>query len=1067
MPQSHPSPREPLLQMQVQHPPSGLNDAVFSNHVHSARVSIHSSDTVTAVAATGGLLWVGTASGRLIRHDTVSQTNEEVRSRLGTGRLDSTVWRIYADPYSHGALVVLRNADGYHAHGRGLVRPRWLSKLRGLRCVSATWIRVPRKAGRKPDVPVALLGTAFGALFYLSVDEKYEKDDKLAKLWAAPNGERIDGIRVEQVAGKFVATIATTSALYLFCDAPFLNGLFDENRMTVLNRVSATARALDTYEGRPGGEEEELLPTELQFMTGSSGVASRRFVWAGAAGITYAQLVVKRRRNYKRTDAAESASSPRSTVIASIQDMELISWSSLKEASGSAVPLACNLTSFHVLVLYPSSVFAFNQISGQLTQRITVWSPTSGLASPEKKYSDWPLSVPKSLRSPPSSGLSTSKSRDAGKRVPVDWEEGLATGQVLSSPAAGFARDVMTDALWIYTEDGEFSRLVASNEEQTEAWKAAKAMNRFDLAMALAPFVSSATQDNTIMVQTREAVLEAQADLAASEGDWDLAAQLYAKTNRPIESVILSIVEACVAQSEGASNTFQGMRAGGMAQLRSLGIGTRLVMTRHIKTYLVRKLDRTDSSKPMQRTIIATILVQLYATHISSETDEKLREEVKKDFGNFLADRHEDLNTSTAFGILSKNGCHEEAWRLAVLAGDISTASELSSRRGEIDQTLSLLKNRAVSEDLDKLSQIVCGFSSTLIPQAPFKVSSSIARTLKREGHGGDHIAVVQGLARVARGSKNEEVSSEAYRSAVSYLFDLLHDWKSGTGKGDPTVVDGKLSADWYSLITFLFQLHSEFGTEAEAQRSFDHLVVPRLPGDLAEISELTIDALGAILRSSANGGFHRLRVHLYQALSLHVTAIQLAVEIDVKLAEAKMGMLWQADMPVNLKKSLWCLVASKSDDPVGVVERSRGLLHIEDVLTSMEQFESATERIKTAVAESLEEHKRLAVVAKSDATAALEVTTSLREDLEGARAWQNERLQQRYSHLRRSRALTCGHRASAITLNSSGLNECKLCGRQAIMSIDSPFDSDLTLPLEIGKQFHEVSHPATKQANN
>lgn len=1042
--------------MQVQQPdsPSGLNDAVFAHHVHSARVFVHSSDTVTAVAATGGLLWVGTASGRLLRHDTVSQTNDEVRGRLGPGRLDNAVWRVYADPYSHGVLVILQNADSYHAHGMGPIKPRWLSKLRGLRCVSASWIRVPSKGEKKPNVPVVLLGTAFGALFSLAIDDKHEKDDKLAKLWAAPNGERINGIRVEQVASKFIGTVATISALYLFRDAPSLTDLFDEDRMTVLNRGSDSAAALDISNGQRCNGEEELLPSELQFMTGNSGVASRRFVWAGAAGVLHAQLAVKRRRNYKQTDIVENVSSTRSTVIATIQDMELISWSRLKETSGSAVPLACNLSAFHVLVLYPGSVFAFNQISGQLTQQITVWSPTGSLASPEKKHSNWPPNVSRSRRRLPSSELSIPnlhQGRVADKRTPVGWEKALATDRLLSSPAAGFARDVLTDCLWIYTEDGEFSRLIASDEEQTEAWKASKAMNRFDLAMALAPLVSSVAQGNTKMFQTKEAVLEAQADHAASEGDWDVAAQLYAKTNRSVESVILSIVEACSTQSESASDTFQGVDR--TTQLPSLGVGARLVMTRHIKTYLVQKLDRTDSSKPMQRTIIATMLVQMYATHLSSETDEKLREEVTKDFGHFLADRHEDLNTSTAFAILNGNGCYEEAWRLAVLAGDVNMASELSSRRGEIDRTLTLLQNPAVSEDTDKLSQIVCNFSNMLFPQAPSKVSSSIARTLKRKGHDGDHIAVVQGLARVARGSKNEETSREAYCSTVNYLFELLHDWKSGAGKGDPSVIDGKLSTDWYSLVTFLFQLHSEFGTETEAQKSFDQLVVPRLPGDLVEISELTINALGAILRSSANGGFHKLRVHLYQALSLHVTAIQLAVEVDVKLAEVKLGTLWQTDIPENLKKSLWCLVASKSDDPVGVVERSRGLLHIEDVLTSMEQFDSATERVKTAVAESLEEHKRLAIVAKSDATAALEVTSSLREDLERARLWQNEHSQQRYSHLRRSRAFTCGHRVSTAVRDSGGSNECKLCGRQAIMAIDSPFDSDLTLPLEISKQ--------------
>lgn len=1032
MPRPPSSQYEPVLRMNVQPFPHGLNQSVFSHRVDSTRIAIASNDAVTAVAATGGLLWVGTANGRLIRHDTVTNTADEVRGRLG-GRFDNAVWRIYADPYSRGALVILKNADGYHAHSTGPVRPRWLAKLRGSRCVCSTWIRVPRKGGKKPDAAVALLGTAFGAVFSLEIDEKYEKDDTLAKLWAAPNGERIDGLRVEQVAGKFIGTVATTSALYLFSDALSLSELFNDEHMAVVNRTPdsiAKPGVADENTVTNSGSGEELLPSELQFMTGNSGVASRRFVWAATAGVMHAQLAVKRRRNDNPTKAPSGSPRPtKSTVIASVQDMDLISWMRLKETSGSAVPLAFNLSAFHVLVLYPGSVYAFNQISGQLTQRITVWSPTGSTSSSEKKSSDWPISSARKRGSPPSSELSSSgtrSARDNGKRVGSGWDDQAGGGEVLSSPAAGFARDVLKDALWIYTEDGEFSRLTASNEEHTEAWKAAKAMNRFDLAMAL---VSNGMLDDTAMVQTREAVLEAQADHAAAEGNWDVAAQQYAKTNRPVESVILKIVDAYSGKDKPESTSGEQSAKTSMPLLKALGVGSRLEMLKHIKTYLIRKLDRMESSKPMQRTIFATMLVQLYATHLSSEMDEELREEVRKDFGHFLADRHGDLDTSTAVSILNRNGCYEEAWKLTVLSGDISQASDISSRRGQIVQSLSLLKDSKVNSDRDKMSQLISNLSTNLIPQAPHKVSSALGRTLKKENQNTDHLTVIQGLARVARGSENQETGKEAYRFATSYLFDLLHDWNSGAGKTDPSMVDGKVTHEWYNLITFLFQLHSEFGTETEAQRSFDHLVAPRLPDSIASMSEPTYDALGAILRSAASGGFQRLQVHLYQALALHVTAIQLAVDIDPKLAEAKVAMLGQTDMPDHLQKPLWCLVASKSDDPVGVVERSKGLLHIEDVLTSMMQFESATERVKAAVADSLEEHKRLANVAKSDSKSALEVTKSLREDLEKARAWQREHLEERGNN-------------GSLSYSSE----------QAIAALDSPFSHGHTLPLDARK---------------
>eukprot|EP00178_Gracilaria_changii_P025839 TRINITY_DN793_c1_g3_i1.p1 TRINITY_DN793_c1_g3~~TRINITY_DN793_c1_g3_i1.p1 ORF type:complete len:998 (+),score=142.32 TRINITY_DN793_c1_g3_i1:347-3340(+) len=991
--------------------------AVFRLEPSSTRLQLSPNDVVTSVAASGGLLWVGTQSGRLLRHRSHNDHTDELRGRLGVGRLDNPVERIYADLHSHAALILLKNAYGYYAQPSGPLRPRWLAKLRGLRCVSAAWVRVYDKA-KEQTRSVALLGTAYGALFALTIDEKYERDDSLAKLWAAPNGDRIDGIRVEKVASKYVGTVATTSALYLFSDADALSNLFTEQRMTTLTRPDIPPSATS---------DQLVLPSELQFMTGSSGLASRRFVWAGSKGVTHAQLVVRRRPTQRvPSDDSESAPMSKSTVIASIVDTETISWTTLKGVSGSSVPLACNLSSFHVLVLYPSAMYAFNHISGNLTQKVLLWSPDS-YAKGDGEISDRPFSSP---RTP---SRSTSHA-DIGRNT----REDSMPNKFLSSPAAGFARDVLMDALWVYTADGEFTRLVASSEEYTEAWKAAKTMGKFELAMALAPHVSTGMADDSATIQTQEAVREAQADHEVEQGHWDIAAQLLARTKRPIESVVLSIAEA----NSTTSRTKPSSK--GDFSLDSLGIGQRREMTKHIITYLVRRLDRLDMSRPTQRTIIATLLVQLYSLQLSSETNKQYREEVGEDFGHFLADRHQDLDIGTALDVLHRSGCHDEACKLAVLSGDVVLASNLLSRRGQVDQALALLKNHNVVSDNDTLSQLIVSMSNFLIPLAPQKVTAAISRAMKKDSHNTDHITVVQALARVAREANDVDKSREAYLAAVAFLYELLHDWKDINTKRSEFGSHDTSKQGWHGLTTFMFQLHAEFGKESEAQRSFDHLVAPRLSKKFnTEVSS----TLGAILRSAQNAGFRRLSVYLYQALGMHEAAIQQAVEIDMELAEAKVAQLSAAEVPEKLRKSLWCLVASKSDDPVGVVERSKDLLHIEDVLTSMAPFESATERVKISVADSLEEHKRLANAAKSDATSALEVIQSLREDLKRVQLWQQSKQMKR--HRQRHRTYCCGHKTMTGARTGSGAaEECALCGTQAIESIDNAFDSGLSLPI-------------------
>lgn len=1006
--------------------------SVFRLEPSSTRLQLAPDDVVTCVAATAGLLWVGTSSGRLLRHRTQTDHTDEVRGRLGVGRLDNPVERIFADPHSHAALILLKNAYGYYAHPTAPLRPRWLAKLRGLRCVSAAWVRLQPTAKTQLH-SVALLGTAYGALFSLSIDDKYERDDSLAKLWSAPNGQRIDGIRVENVASKFVGTVATTTALYLFSDADTLPDLFHPSRMTVLSRPDMPPSA---------SAEQIVLPSELQFMTGSSGLASRRFVWAGSQGVTHAQLAVRRRPTQRvaKSEEKHSAPLPKSTVIASIVDTESISWATLQSASLSSVPLACNLSAFHVLVLYPGSVYAFNHISGRLTQRVILWtpeppSPVSQPAQTERKFN---------------ASRSTTRAASPPPELSRNSREETQPVKYLSSPAAGFARDVLTDTLWVYTTDGEFTRLVASNEEYTEAWKAAKSMGKFELAMALAPHVSSGLSDDSATLQTQEAVREAQADHEVEKGNWDIAAQLLAKTKRPVESVLLSIVEANAAST--VSRTKSTVK--GEVKLDNLGIGQKREMAKHMITYLVRRLDRMDSTQPMQRAIIATMLVQLYSLRLSSETDEGVREEVRKDFGHFLADRHQDLDTGTALDVLNRNACHEEACKLAELSGDVVQACKLLSRRGKVDQALALLKHHSVVSDNDTLSQLIVSMSNCLIGIAPQKVTNAISRALKKDWQQHiNYMTVVQALARVAREAQQAERCKEAYVAAVGFLYELLHDWRdvSDGDKAAEVGVNGtSRHEEWYNVVTLLFQLHAEFGSESEAQRSYEHLVAGRV--ESGSRGQQVERAVGAIVRCAQNAGFRRLCVYVYQALGLHETAIEQAVDIDVELAECKVAQLGASEMGEKKHKWLWCLVAGRSEDAVGVVERSKGVLHIEDVLTSMGQFESASERVKMAVADSLEEHKRAANSAKSEATAALEVINSVREDVKRARAWQQARVIQR--HRQRYRAFSCGHKARVNNDGGGGggggtrHHECHLCGVQAIELIDRPFDSGLCLPL-------------------
>ena len=198
------------------------------------------------------------------------------------------------------------------------------------------------------------------------------------------------------------------------------------------------------------GERRLPLPSELVFMSGSSALASRRFVWAGGAGVTHAQLAVRRRRRAAPAEVIAGAS-----VVDSVVDKATLKWGALKDATGSAAPFAVNLTAWHVLVLYPGSIYACSHISGAHTQRLDIWAP--GAASMRE-------------------------GRDEG--------DAIEASELLVVPAGGLACDVAHDVLWVFSEDGQLAHVTASDAQYVDSWRAAHDVGRFDLAMALEPMVA-------------------------------------------------------------------------------------------------------------------------------------------------------------------------------------------------------------------------------------------------------------------------------------------------------------------------------------------------------------------------------------------------------------------------------------------------------------------------------------------------------------------------------------------------------------------------------------------------
>jgi hypothetical protein len=966
------------------------------------------------VAAAGDLLWIGTHLGRLIRYETNSDEVWEVSGRMGAGKMASAVWRISADPYSRSALVILGNADVYYASSTGPVRPRWLAKLRGMRCVAATWLRVPASAvsgrhagaGEEPVV-LALLGTAFGSIFALALDVKHERDDHVRKVWSAPSGERIDGIRVERVAGNYVATVATTSVLYMLFGVNTLDDLFSSvegdavhrlGDLTTTDRNSSAASAFSSLAAKPSNALP--LPSELQFMSSMScgGVASRRFVWAAQGGILHAQLALRSRR---AQDAKSSAVS--NAISASVTEKSVISWQTLKDKSGSSAPIACNLSTFHILVLYPGSVYAYNQISGELTQQLDLWRPL-----------------------------------EVGDD-PVD---------LLNSPAAGFVRDALVDSLWVYTEEGQLGRVLTEQGELRDAWRAAKAVGRFDLAMALAPLVSGEENVAVDYARSREAVLEAQADHAAANGDWDAAARLYAKTNRPVESVLIDIAEACAREladvtsptelsrrTEDGADGPEGVKTKELGSFDPLPPKDYSTTMSYVSTgsrskfmivYLVCKLDTIPESRPSQRTIVATMLVELYASCLSRLSGNHANREsghhtaMKDDFRNFLVDHIRDLHFPTALSILTSHRCYQVAKTVAVLAGEYQRAGELCLLHADADEALELLGLPGLEGKHKDVAELLESMSGALANKSPQRLADAWIDAAKSGNDQLNHRVLLSCLARVAR-SRGGPGSQAAYTAVKGYITNVLcgvsacsdeerespaTDAASKRAGGADGIdeLTSPVSAEWHDAVRLLFALHAECGSATEAEASYDCLIAQYEKDASARMQ----DTLGDILLSGYRGKFWRLIVRVYGALGLHEEAVSLALERGgggssssrSSSSEACSGSAVAEAHVVAVSASLghargrvrglWLQLAraASDDDVLGVVERSGGVLRVDDALPLMADFSRAEPRVTAAVAASLAGHQDAAARAAEEARHTLERTVSIRRDIATALAW-------------------------------------------------------------------------------
>lgn len=104
----------------------------------------------------------------------------------------------------------------------------------------------------------------------------------------------------------------------------------------------------------------------------------------------------------------------------------------------------------------------------------------------------------------------------------------------------------------------------------------------------------------------------------------------YAKTEKSIEEVLLSISEGCSSDINW--------------------------MYRHQIDYLVRRLQTVPKSDATQRSLIALLLVEMYSSRITMLSPEGNATKIAEEFTEFLLENFSDLPLHPAVKVLSSHG---------------------------------------------------------------------------------------------------------------------------------------------------------------------------------------------------------------------------------------------------------------------------------------------------------------------------------------------------------------------------------------------------------------------------
>lgn len=490
--------------------------------------------------------------------------------------------------------------------------------------------------------------------------------------------------------------------------------------------------------------------------------------------------------------------------------------------------------------------------------------------------------------------------------------------QVVLDPgqqAIGLFADQQKNTFWLFTAEEIYEIVVT--EEDRDVWKVMLQTEHFDAALRYAKGPAQ-----------KDAVATASGDYLISKGSFIEAAGVYGKSTKPFEQVALTFVD----------NDQQDA----------------------LRKYLLTKITTFKRSSVMQRTMLASWLVEIFMSKLNSlddtiitkaelsetldpvQTKDQL-DTIRVEFQDFVKKYNLDLDIKTTYDIISSHGREDELLYFASAINDYNYVLSYWIQRERWKEALDVLKKQ-------KDPSVFYRYSSGLMIHVATDLVDILTRFPDLKPR--NLIPAMLNYDRNFRGPLSQN-------QAVRYLLHVINQLNSTDAAVHNTLISiyaAHPSKDEQALLDYL-------ETQGD-EPSFDSDFALRLCIEHSRVQSC---------------------VHIYSTMGQYLQAAELALEhSDIELASII------ADRPISdppLRKKLWLAVAKK------VISQSNGiktaieflkrcdLLKIEDLIPFFPDF-VVIDDFKEEICAALEDYSRNIDGLKKEMDESSQTATNIKIDI-------------------------------------------------------------------------------------